>query len=151
MSLSRILAGAAAVAAGVFLVTKIVGAKAADAEFDGMDADGNDRVSSTEHAAAAKRMFKTMDANADGRVTAAEMDAAHEKVTGRKGRPGEMSSKRKIAAIDTSGDGVLKAGEHAKGAREMFRKMDTNVDGSLTREELAAGHAKLTRPKKRKR
>ena len=148
MSIARVLVGAAAVAAGVFLVAKAVAAKVADAEFDGMDTDGNDRVSRAEHDAATRRMFASMDANSDGRVTAAEMDAAHEKVTGRKPKRGEPRAKAKIAAIDESGDGVLTRSEHLKGGRKMFAKMDTNVDGSLTREELAAGRAKLM-PKKK--
>ena len=35
-----------------------------------------------------------------------------------------------------AGDGALTRGEHRRGARKMFARMDANVDGSLTREEL---------------
>lgn len=147
MSFSRVLVGAAALAAGIYLVAKSVAAKVADAQFDGMDTDHDGRVTRTEHDAATARMFDAMDANQDGRVTAAEMDAAHEKVTGRRPKRGAMSAKAKIAAIDESGDGVLTRSEHRRGGRKMFAKMDTNVDGSLTREELAAGRAKLMPPK----
>lgn len=151
MSLSRVLVGAAALAAGVYLVAKSMAARVADARFDGMDTDHNDRVSRAEHDAATRRMFDSMDANADGKVTAAEMDAAQLKVTGRKPKRGALSAKRKIAAIDENGDGALTRGEHLRGVRKMFARMDTNVDGSLTREELEAGRAKLMRPTPRKR
>lgn len=148
MSFSRVFFGAAALGAAAVVVAKLVAKKMADAQFDGMDTDGDGRVTRGEHAAAAKRMFDAMDANQDGRVTAAEMDAAHEKVTGRKRKRGEMTSKAKIAKVDRNGDGVLSRNEHREGARKMFGKMDRNVDGSLSREELAAGHAPLRRKRK---
>ena len=45
--------------------------------------------------------------------------------------------------IDTDGDGILSAEEHAAGSRSMFEKMDTDKDGFLTKSELAAGHASM--------
>src|SRR5687768_4799471 len=42
-----------------------------------MDANGDGKVSATEHSDGAKKMFTKMDSNKDGRVTATEMDAAH--------------------------------------------------------------------------
>jgi Ca2+-binding EF-hand superfamily protein len=111
--------------------------------FKGMDANHDGKVSHDEHAAAARKMFATMDANKDGKVTAAEMDAAHEPVTGRTAKPGDMPSADKIKVIDTDGDGVLAAAEHAAGSRTMFDAMDTDKDGSLGEAELAAGHARM--------
>ena len=84
-----------------------------------------------------------MDANRDGKVTAAEMDAAHQRVTGKKAKKTDMSSADKIKVIDTDGDGILTAEEHAAGSRAMFEKMDTDKDGFLTKDELAAGHAQM--------
>ena len=114
-----------------------------DAEFTAMDANKDGKVSAEEHAAAAKKMFGTMDANRDGKVTAAEMDAAHQRVTGKKAKKTDMSSADKIKVIDTDGDGILTAEEHAAGSRAMFEKMDTDKDGFLTKDELAAGHAQM--------
>ena len=54
-----------------------------------------------------------------------------------------MSAADKIKVVDTNGDGVLTAEEHAAGSRAMFEKMDTNKDGFLTKDELAAGHARM--------
>ena len=88
-------------------------------------------------------MFAAMDANRDGKVTAAEMTAAHRRVTGSKASKSDMSAADKIKVVDTDGDGILTADEHAAGSRAMFEKMDTDKDGFLTRDELAAGHASM--------
>ena len=114
-----------------------------DAEFTAMDTNKHGKVSAEEHAAAAKKMFDTMDANRDGKVTAAEMAAAHHRVTGKKAKKTDMSATKKIKVIDTDGDGILTAEEHAAGSRAMFEKMDTDKDGFLTKDELAAGHAQM--------
>lgn len=71
------------------------------------------------------------------------MDAAHERITGRKAKTTELSAAAKIKAVDTDGDGVLSAEEHAAGSKRMFEKMDGNKDGLLSKDELAAGHAKM--------
>ena len=118
-------------------------AKPALAEFDGVDANRDGRISAAEHAAAAKKMFRAMDANRDGNVTAAEMDAAYSKVTGNKAEQSGMSGADKIKVVDRDGDGVLTASEHDAASKEMFRKMDTDRDGYLSREEWTAGHAAL--------
>lgn len=115
----------------------------ADAHFKAMDANGDDKLSPDEHAAGAKKMFDMMDANKDGTVTPAEMDAAHEKVAGKKTTEADMPSAEKIKVVDTNGDGMLTAEEHAVGSKMMFDKMDTNKDGLVSKAELDAGHAKM--------
>ena len=116
---------------------------AAASGMEGMDTNGDGKISPEEHAAGAARMFEAMDANKDGKVTAAEMDAAHEKVTGQKAVKGELTAADKIKVIDADGDGVLTAEEHAAGSRKMFAMMDTDKDGFVSKQELAAGHAKM--------
>ena len=136
-----------ALVGGVMLASLAFGAglKAGkpDAEFPAMDTNKDGKMSAEEHAAASKKMFDTMDANRNGKVTAAEMDAAHQRVTGKKAKKTDMSSADKIKVIDTDGDGILTAEEHAAGSRAMFEKMDTDKDGFLTKDELAAGHAQM--------
>jgi len=95
--------------------------------------------------AMAAGMFATMDANNDERVSAAEMDAAYERVTGRKARKGDMAAADKIKVIDTSGEGILTADEHAAGSRTMFDAMDKDKDGVLSKVEMEAGHARMLR------
>ena len=136
--------------AGLASLALAAGSKGgADAEFSMMDTDHDGKVSADEHAAGAKRMFDTMDANHDGKVTArehasaAEREAAHEKITGEKAGARDLGSAEKIRMVDRNGDGVLTAKEHRKASRAMFRKMDTDKDGSLSKAEFEAGHAAL--------
>lgn len=110
------------------------------AEWKQMDSDGDGKISPSEHDAAARKMFEQMDADRDGKVTAEEMTAAHDKVTGKKAKAGELSAADKIKVVDQDGDGVLTAEEHAAAAKKMFGMMDTDKDGFVTRSELDAGH-----------
>jgi Ca2+-binding EF-hand superfamily protein len=53
-----------------------------------------------------------------------------------------MTAAEKIKIVDTNGDGVLTADEHAAAAISMFEKMDVDHDGYLTKAELKVGHEK---------
>lgn len=133
--------------AACFLSAAVVAAeqraRPALAEFEGVDVDRDGRISAAEHAAAARKMFRAMDANRDGEVTAGEMDAAYRKVTGKKADTSATSAGEKIKLVDRDGDGVLTASEHDAASKEMFRKMDADRDGYLSRDEWAEGHAAL--------
>ena len=113
----------------------------ADHQWKAMDANADGKVSPEEHETSAGRMFATMDADRNGTVTAAEMTAAHDRVTGKKRALGEMSAVEKIKVVDSNADGTLTVEEHRAGARAMFERMDTNKDGFLSPDELAAGQA----------
>ena len=101
-------------------------------KFKMMDANGDGMISASEHAAGVTKMFSEMDANGDGNVTAAEMDAKHDRKMAAKSSNmtsndaamdhdmHDMKSADKIAKMDTNGDGVLSASEHASGAQAMF-------------------------------
>jgi Ca2+-binding EF-hand superfamily protein len=116
-----------------------------DVQFSVMDTNRDAKLSPDEHAAGARKMFDTMDANKDGNVTAAEMDTAHEKVAGQKATKADLSSAEKIKVIDSNGDGILSADEHAAGSKMMFDKMDANKDGFVSKAESAAGHEAIMR------
>lgn len=116
---------------------------AAATEFKAMDTNRDAKVSREEHAAGARSMFEKMDANRDGKVTAAEMEAAHRAIAGGDAGKDQLSAAEKIKAVDQDGDGVLTTAEHAHASRAMFDKMDANLDGALTPEEMAAGHAAM--------
>jgi Ca2+-binding EF-hand superfamily protein len=133
----------AALATGSLLCA--FGASAGDDKMQAMDANKDGMISAAEHDSGARGMFEKMDADRDGRVTAAEMDAAHASMSpGDTSKP-QMSSAEKIRTIDTDGDGAITAAEHAAGSRAKFGKMDANRDGSLSADELQAGHAGMTK------
>ncbi|HVZ74276.1 MAG TPA: EF-hand domain-containing protein [Polyangia bacterium] len=124
-----------------------------DTKFQMMDTNGDGKISRDEHTAGSKKMFEKMDTNGDGKVTVAEMSAfhdkmeTHEKIESRdhnaKAAKGEMSAADKLKMIDTNGDGVISADEHAAASSAMFDKMDTDHDGFLTKAELKAGHEQM--------
>ena len=112
----------------------------AEAEMRFMDTDHDGKVSAMEHTVGAKKMFETMDGNKNGTVTASEMDASVRMMMGAH-RPKEtLSSAEKIKVVDTDQDGELSAEEHFTGSREMFSRMDTDNNRSLTLAEIQAGH-----------
>jgi Ca2+-binding EF-hand superfamily protein len=65
------------------------------------------------------------------------------KVTGRKADQTAMGAADKIKVVDRDGDGVLTASEHDAASKEMFRRMDADRDGYLSREEWTTGHVAL--------
>ena len=113
-----------------------------DKLFKMMDANGDGKISRAEHAAGAKKMFAQCDANKDGIVTATEMDAAMA-AQGEKPGAGDKSSAEKIKVIDQNADGKLTAMEHQTGSEKMFAQMDSDGDGSLSKQECDQGMKKL--------
>lgn len=107
-----------------------------------MDADGDGKISRSEHSAGTHKMFTEMDANGDGVVTVAEMDAKHNKSemhSDPKKGPGTVPAGDKHAdkfkTFDKDGDGRLTSSEFASGCDAMFEKKDTNRDGFLSKDE----------------
>ena len=115
-------------------------ALAGDDKLDRLDADKDGKITAAEYTAGAKTSFDKLDANADGKVTAAEMDAAYTTSKPGVGAAKVPSSAEKIKSLDTDGDGALSSVEHEAGSRTMFDQLDANKDGSLTAEEIKAGH-----------
>jgi Ca2+-binding EF-hand superfamily protein len=145
-SIKKLVLGGIAFSAGALLASQAMArtpAGATDKEFAMMDANKDGKISAAEHAAGARAMFEKMDADKDGKVTAVEMAAAHKAVTGRAAKKSDMSAADKIKVVDSNGDGILTADEHAKASESMFAKMDTDKDGFLSKQEMAAGHAAM--------
>lgn len=93
------------------------------------DANGDGVLTADEFDGNPER-FAKIDADADGSVTVEEMGAA------RRARQAN-AGQRRLAKADANGDGVISADEF-KGKPERFAKLDTDVDGSLTPEEMTA-------------
>ena len=51
----------------------------------------------------------------------------------------EMSPAAVLKMHDKNSDGQMSAAEHSAGCEDMFTKLDTNNDGSLSKEEIKAG------------
>jgi len=54
---------------------------------------------------------------------------------------GKNSAEDMFKAMDTNGDGLVSRAEHAAAAQKMFTDADTNHDGQLTLAEMQAVHA----------
>lgn len=126
-----------------------------DDKFKRMDANGDRMISAQEHAAGARMMFDRLDANRDGNLTVAEMDAKRNAMRKNdKGTPADqamsgncrehgMSSADKLKSMDSNGDGMVTAAEHAAAAQAMFTRMDTDQDGNVSEAEMKAARAAM--------
>ncbi len=139
MMIFRTQSTAAAILVGMIGVASNAANAATDApRTDGQkqmqraDKNGDHKIS-REEAAAYPRLaqrFDAIDANNDGFITRDEMKAVHAKV-----------ASARLKAIDTDGDGrISRAEANAKAPRlaKNFDAMDTNKDGYLSKDEMAA-------------
>jgi hypothetical protein len=111
--------------------------------FSKMDTDKDGKISAAEHAAATKARFDKMDKNHDGKIVIAdELKEPNKPSRGQATASGEMAMDY-VRKMDTDGDGVITADEHAKAAKARFDKMDTNKDGYLSKEEMTAARASM--------
>lgn len=115
----------------------------AELEMRQMDADGDGKITVTEHTTGAERLFAAMDQNQDGLVSTSEMDIYRRQHMGAHAPPDALTSSDRIKLIDADQDGQLSAQEHLSGSRELFTRMDADGDRALTFEELQAGYERL--------
>ena len=118
----------------------------ADKHFKKMDANGDGKISRSEHTSGAKQMFTQCDMNHDGTVTASEMDASMA-AQGEKPAKDDKTSAEKIRMIDQNGDGQLTTAEHEAGTETMFATMDKNNDGFLSKEECSDAQKTMKKDK----
>jgi Ca2+-binding EF-hand superfamily protein len=107
-------------------------------------ADTNgDGMISREEAKALPRIaahFDEIDTNHDGQITADELRAFHQKQGGEGMKHGGAMFKK----LDTDGDGRISRAEAQAAPRlaEHFDEIDTNKDGFITMDEMKAAQAK---------
>jgi hypothetical protein len=93
------------------------------AEFEYVDSNDDQRVSSSEHEVYARQLFDEMDADRDYKLTVAEIMADESKFTrhifagSNMLGPAELTTREKIQRIDANADGVISRDEHAKRRR----------------------------------
>ena len=97
------------------------------------DTNGDGMISRDEAAALPMiaKHFDEIDTNHDGQITADELRAFHQNMRA-----------AHFKKLDTDGDGRISRTEAQAAPRlaERFDQLDTNKDGFLTPDELAAGH-----------
>jgi hypothetical protein len=119
--------------------------QATQAEFDFVDSNDDQRISSGEHEVYARLLFDRMDADGDDKLTVAEIMAnesmfvRHVFTTGNLLGPSELGTAEKIQRIDANQDGVVSQTEHANAAAAKFQHMDINNNGELLVAEFLAG------------
>ena len=106
-------------------------------KFEELDLDKDGLVTKEEMTAHRAAEMKAADTNADGKLSAEEMTAARLKKM--EVRVAEMTAKM-IAKLDTDKDGLVSGEElaAAPGQDRMFDHMDENEDGSISKEEADA-------------
>ena len=130
---------------GPAVLLLILATQATQAEFDFVDTNEDQRISSGEHEIYARLLFDQMDADNDDRLTVREIMANESKFVRHVFAPGnilgpaELSTLEKIQRIDANQDGVVSQTEHANAAAAKFQHMDINNNGELRIEEFLAG------------
>lgn len=123
--------------------------------FQGIDADGDRRISRAEYLAYGRSLFTLLDRDRDGRITRAEFEQAL--ASGAAPPPAERPARgpglRPPAAdpqlrsafdrIDRDRDGAITLAELDAARLGVFQQMDANGDGRLTREEIVAARGEL--------
>jgi len=125
------------------------GQRGVDAFFESADVDGDDQITREEHATAAREKFENMDADADGMLSTDEMAPPHAAMGKGGAQKSKVTATEAMKKMDSDGDGRLSLDEHAEAAANKFGEWDANDDGSLTRQELAAGYKNARSGKKR--
>ncbi len=109
---------------------------------EALDTDGNGQLSAAEIAAAPQSLLK-LDKNGDGKISPVEYNPRLEDKTA------TSDLEQRLMLLDKNGDGVLSADEVPERMKPMFDKGDTNHDGKLTKDEIAAMSGKQSDPQGR--
>lgn len=131
------------IVAGILALAALPSAFAEDAnaKLKEKDTDGDGRVTRAEYSAGALMQFAKLDASGDGIISADEVSASSEKSTSKLkfwSKDDKASAQDMLSSCDQNNDGQVSRDEHRAGVERKFAELDTNGDGALTENELAA-------------
>jgi len=106
--------------------------------FDDADTNGDGVITRAEFRAARERLFARLDRNGDGFIDEADKPTGFAARRGGSDRFAQL-----ITRFDKDGDGRVSKAEFVDGPSPLFDSADTDHNGELSREEVAAMKAKL--------
>lgn len=113
--------------------------------FAKMDADGDGKISAAEFKGADHPRMMGVDADGDSRITKAEAEAHHAERLERMAEHMEAKRERAEERVERAQDRLIEAEERSAagkaGWQEHFAKVDSNGDGTIDEDEMAAQKA----------
>jgi Ca2+-binding EF-hand superfamily protein len=108
--------------------------------FDKADTNGDGVITREEFHAARERMFVRLDRNGDGYIDKDDMSG---RLTGRQKTQERLAEL--VTQLDRDDDGRVSKAEFVDGPTPLFDRADTDHNGELSKEEVAAIRAELAR------
>jgi Ca2+-binding EF-hand superfamily protein len=108
--------------------------------FDSADTNGDGVITREEFHAARERMFVRLDRNGDGYIDKGDMSG---RLAGRQKAQERLAEL--VTQLDRDGDGRVSKTEFVDGPTPLFDRADTDHNGELSKEEVAAIRAEPAR------
>jgi Ca2+-binding EF-hand superfamily protein len=108
--------------------------------FDSADTNGDGIITREEFHTARERMFVRLDRNGDGYIDKDDMSG---RLAGRQKAQERLAEL--VTQLDRDGDGRVSKAEFVDGPTPLFDRADTDHNGELSKEEVAAIRAELAR------
>ena len=107
--------------------------------FDSADTNGDGVITREEFHAARERLFARLDRNGDGFIDKDDMSGRLARRQKAQERLAEL-----VTQLDKDGDGRVSRSEFVDGPTPLFDRADTDRNGELSRDEVAAAKQKLS-------
>jgi Ca2+-binding EF-hand superfamily protein len=107
--------------------------------FDSADTNGDGIITREEFLSARERAFARLDRNGDGYIDKSDMSG---RLAGRQKAQERLAEM--VAQFDKDGDGRLSKAEFVNGPTPLFDLADSDHNGELSKEEVAAAKQRMT-------